>query len=353
MVTTPTVTFTPNAKATDEQKAAALNAAQADPETKSALAVVGSAESITDVSAEGLTDEQRKLASEGLSAQGYDPAKEQGETEEERYNAAMKKFVQAMGLQNGSPFEVFLMMVVAAFAQRLGFDIDPGLLSAMSGADSPNNGHNGRVGSSDKNNVDARYSSKAALAAALNSADPHTLGDIARLAESFIGEHERGTNGGGIVQLANGYEGDPWCGGFTNLIMDKFDKRLFDQEDFLSARSFEREAKEWNAFVSAGSGSFDPKVGDVVVFKRDGGKGHVGIVTGVDANGTVTYVAGNDGDAVSARTFDKKNPPESLLGYADVSQMAQNKLGVAMADGSVQAPAVAGTAHDDKTIVRG
>ena len=149
---------------------------------------------------------------------------------------------------------------------------------------------------------------------------------IAAMAESLVGQRESGgANRGAVVRMVmEGREGRDqlWCGGFTNFIMDNVDERLFDQRDFVSARSFEREAREHNAFQEKGNG-YTPQVGDVVVFTRGGG-GHVGIVTSVEG-GRVTYVSGNDQNAVRERSFSIDNPPSNLLGYADIETLAENK----------------------------
>lgn len=150
----------------------------------------------------------------------------------------------------------------------------------------------------------------------------------ARIASGMIGEREESGNRGAIVRMVcNGREGLPWCGGFVNYVYDQVDPRLFNQGDYLSARSFEREGAKYGSFrtLSNDSGSgYTPRVGDVIVFGRNGG-GHVGIVTGIDDNGNVTYVAGNDGNKVSARSFNISHPPRQLLGFVDVHDLAQKK----------------------------
>ncbi len=179
----------------------------------------------------------------------------------------------------------------------------------------------------------------------------------AELASRYIGQREIGDNRGAVVRYFNGSEGLPWCGGFVHTIMSKsISPELFAQSDFLRARSFEDEASKHGAFRKASS-SYAPHVGDVVVFNRGGGNGHVGIVSEVGLDGTVTYIAGNDGNAVRARSFDAKKPPQSLIGYADTQALAQAK-GIALAapslafkDSGVRLGAV--TRHSDAAFARG
>lgn len=151
----------------------------------------------------------------------------------------------------------------------------------------------------------------------------------AELAARYLGQREIGDNAGPVVKYFNGSEGEPWCGGFVHKIMAKaISPELYSQADFKRARSFEDEAARFGAFRKA-SQAYTPAVGDVVVFTRGGGNGHVGIVTEISVTGEVTYISGNDANAVRARTFDSKNPPQSLIGYSDTHALAKAK-GIAM-----------------------
>ncbi len=162
----------------------------------------------------------------------------------------------------------------------------------------------------------------------------------AELAQRFIGQRESGRNGGALVRMANGYTGDPWCGGFVHYLFGQTVPGLYDQANFRSARSFMQEGVEYNAFRPRGS-SYQPQVGDAIVFRRTGdpAKGHVGIVTGYDAaTRELRYVSGNDGDAVRERTIDLDTPPTRLLGFTDSHALAQAKsidLGAAVSPQSV------------------
>lgn len=180
------------------------------------------------------------------------------------------------------------------------------------------------------------------------------------IANSMIGQHESGgQNRGAIVRLVmGGNEGRnfPWCGGFVNYVMDRAAPGLFDQQNYMSALSYRDVAREHGSFREAGS-DYVPNVGDVVVFTRGGqGRGHVGIVTDVAEDGTVTYVAGNDGNAVRSRTLDLNDPPSSMLGFADVNALAEARgvdMGRNVARSDVPVNQIASSEHRDRDFARG
>ena len=148
----------------------------------------------------------------------------------------------------------------------------------------------------------------------------------ADLARKFVGQHEVGNNGGAMVRLMMGYEGDAWCGGFAHYILDKTMPGVYDQADFRSARSYADMGKKYGVFHERGDKNYVPKAGDVLVFSRSGdpSKGHVGVVTGYDATThKLTYVSGNDGNAVREREIDMSNPPRRLLGFTDSEGLAK------------------------------
>jgi uncharacterized protein (TIGR02594 family) len=153
--------------------------------------------------------------------------------------------------------------------------------------------------------------------------DKGTLKGVTNLATALLGQAEEGKNGGAIVRATMGYEGDPWCGGFVRYAFEKAGVfGVYDQSDYRSALSYRDVAG--TAFRERGSG-YTPQPGDVVVFSRGGnGKGHVGIVVEVNGN-EVTYISGNDGDMVKARTFSLNSPPSGLLGYSDTRALAATK----------------------------
>ena len=193
----------------------------------------------------------------------------------------------------------------------------------------------------------------------LNAIEAATFGKsgsksrIVNLANSFVGQRETGENRGAIVRkVSNGKEGQAWCGNFVNYVMDhSIGEKVYDQTNYASALSFKQEAQEHGAFRTRGA--YVPHTGDVVVFTRGGG-GHVGIVTEVK-DGVITYVAGNDGDAVRARTMNLNDLPKSLLGFSDTQALAAAKH-VTLEQGapmlSISNPKISISAHSDKAIAR-
>ena len=171
---------------------------------------------------------------------------------------------------------------------------------------------------------EGRFSSEPELEKIIASTqDKGTLKGVTNLATALLGQAETGNNGGAIVRATMGYEGDPWCGGFVRYAFEKAGVfGVYDQSDYRSALSYQRQAEHYGAFKKSG---YTPQPGDVVVFSRGGnGKGHVGIVVEVNGN-EVTYISGNDGDMVKARTFSLNSPPSGLLGYSDTRALAKNR----------------------------
>jgi uncharacterized protein (TIGR02594 family) len=96
----------------------------------------------------------------------------------------------------------------------------------------------------------------------------------------------------------------PWCAGFANAVLANAGVK---GPGGLSARAF----LQWGTPIN------EPKQGDVVVISRgrDPTKGHVGFFAGMDGD-RVKILAGNQGDAVTIRSF----PAKSVLGYRRVKE---------------------------------
>ena len=165
-----------------------------------------------------------------------------------------------------------------------------------------------------------------ALRAGVRESEP-TNSYAANLALQYVGQREQGNNRGPMVSMfCNGQQGLPWCGGFIDYVMANAygrEPKVYGQSNPLAAISYETEAKKHGAFHSRAS-HYTPKAGDVVVFSRQGGN-HVGIITGVDESGTVSYVAGNSSNAVRESTYSLAKPPASLRGYAATEELAAAK----------------------------
>jgi uncharacterized protein (TIGR02594 family) len=82
----------------------------------------------------------------------------------------------------------------------------------------------------------------------------------------------------------------PWCGVFMAHVMQE--AGLPYPKEWYRARAWE----SWGTPLTA------PALGCVVAFTRQGG-GHVGLVVGQGADGSLLVLGGNQGDAVNVRSF--------------------------------------------------
>lgn len=108
----------------------------------------------------------------------------------------------------------------------------------------------------------------------------------------------------------------PWCGLFMRFVM--------------RAAGFPVPKNPWRAasWLTWGVPLITPAVGAVVVFKRPGGY-HVGIVVGIDAQGRLVVLGGNQGDAVKYSLFNVKDrPPEGYRWASSLPKPAGEKLPV-------------------------
>lgn len=211
-----------------------------------------------------------------------------------------------------------------------------------------------------RNYRNANKSQLEGLEAVIGCAD-HSVPQAIKLASQFLGQRETGTNRGALVKKFCGYEGVTWCGGFVNYVMDhSIAPGLYNQVNPLGALSYRDEATKYGAFHKKSDHAYEVQPGDVVVFTRGGGgKGHVGIVSNITEDGTVTYISGNDGNAVRSREFNIKNPPKGLIGYSSTAELAAAK-GIALNTGTKEEnrdAALASVAfargHKQSTYIRG
>lgn len=89
----------------------------------------------------------------------------------------------------------------------------------------------------------------------------------------------------------------PWCSAFVGACLERAGIR---SSRFESAASY----LKWGVRLDG------PAHGCIVVFSRDGG-GHVGFVVGMDTNGNLLVLGGNQGDQVSVKAF----PTTRVTGY--------------------------------------
>ncbi len=108
-----------------------------------------------------------------------------------------------------------------------------------------------------------------------------------------------------FIEKSAGKKVDPaqtaWCAAFVNAVLGASGR---EGTGSLMARSFLKYGKE----------TTEPTEGDIVVLTRgdpNGPYGHVGFYAGRDENGNVKVLAGNQGNAVSTRSF----PESQVLGF--------------------------------------
>ncbi|WP_217914952.1 CHAP domain-containing protein [Miltoncostaea marina] len=110
-----------------------------------------------------------------------------------------------------------------------------------------------------------------------------------------IAEYRTATEGSGV---------GPWCAYFTSWVAAQAGVPIGPEgkgEGYVP--TLRNWAEQTGRYIPAGSGA--PQVGDLVVFDRggDGVLDHIGVVTGVSADGGIQTVEGNSSDKVSARSY--------------------------------------------------
>ena len=118
------------------------------------------------------------------------------------------------------------------------------------------------------------------------------------------GVHEATGNNDGaeIDKYRNGAaNGQPWCGSFVSWIygagQNSDNGGTFGYDASVSGIM----QKAQNAGYYSPMGYYTPQAGDLMIQKN--GTSHVGMVTGVDADGTIHTIEGNSGNRVAERTY--------------------------------------------------
>ena len=91
---------------------------------------------------------------------------------------------------------------------------------------------------------------------------------------------------------------DLWCADFVNFVLRR--------SGYPTTNS--RAAK---SFLEYGKRIDSPRVGAIVVLRRGGNNGHVGIVRGTDGAGNIIVISGNHGNKV----WESPYPKDRVLGY--------------------------------------
>jgi uncharacterized protein (TIGR02594 family) len=152
----------------------------------------------------------------------------------------------------------------------------------------------------DPSDADPRYPVKAAAtAAAVETADRrhgrHSLADARARAQSHSNSAFGGLTSDALVSEARKYigtnptgRGSLWCGAFMDMVL----KRTGHAGGGNLAIGYEH----YGTRVSG------PQVGAIAVMGRHGG-GHVGVVSGIDANGNPIIVSGNHNHTVAESVY--------------------------------------------------
>lgn len=177
------------------------------------------------------------------------------------------------------------------------------------------------------------------------------LQGVADIANNMLGMRERGgANRGAVVSLVmGGRQGLEWCGGFVNYVMEQVAPGVYDMENPYYSLNYRALAEEHEAFRRPRE---LPNVGDVVVFSRGRGRGHVGVVTAVDAEtGDVTYVSGNDNNAVRETHYNINSPRRNMLGTVDTQALAEAR-GISVGVGAAEVALALGGEEEVPTPAR-
>jgi hypothetical protein len=124
--------------------------------------------------------------------------------------------------------------------------------------------------------------------------------DAARWALGMEGISER-NNPGAVRSISNG-AWQPWCADFVSQAYRNSGGSPFGHQS--SVAGILGWGRQNDRFFSARDAARNPggmRVGDVAVWKQ-AGRSHVGLVTGVNPDGTFNTIEGNSGDAVRRRT---------------------------------------------------
>ena len=140
---------------------------------------------------------------------------------------------------------------------------------------------------------------------------------IVQIAQTQVGQTEQpfGSNNGPAIAMyrsavAGALPGEPWCAQFASWVARQAGVPIGDQGQGLSAVSdIWSWAQRTGRAIPNGPGVV-PAPGDLIVF---GGE-HVGIVTGVQANGQIDTVEGNYANQVSANV----RSPSEATGYVNM-----------------------------------
>lgn len=130
--------------------------------------------------------------------------------------------------------------------------------------------------------------------------------DALELAQQELqkGVHETTGNNDGaeIDKYRNGAaNGQPWCASFVSWIYGAGQNSDNAATFGYDASVAGIRSKAQSAGYYAAKGSYTPQPGDLMI--QENNASHVGVVTGVDADGTIHTIEGNSSDQVAQRTY--------------------------------------------------
>jgi uncharacterized protein (TIGR02594 family) len=159
---------------------------------------------------------------------------------------------------------------------------------AMSGSGGMAMSGSGGMVTSDSGGVTTRASRRIALRRGSEMATNANVGGMANSATNSGGFG----GGSGLVSEARRYvggnptgRGSLWCARFMNMVLEKTGHHGTGSDMA-------------NSFAHYGTRVSGPQVGAIAVMSRGGRGGHVGIITGIDAQGNPIMISGNNGNRV-------------------------------------------------------
>lgn len=151
------------------------------------------------------------------------------------------------------------------------------------------------------------------LGAFSNDLSTSQNGSPLEIAQSYLGmnasDPKQAQTLAAFFETAGGFDIDPsttaWCAAFMNSVLAASG---IEGTGSLMAQSF----------LDFGTPVRTPSKGDIVVFERGAsgsGKGHVGLVAGINSNGTLQVLGGNQSNSTSIETF----KTDRVLGYRRIN----------------------------------
>ena len=130
----------------------------------------------------------------------------------------------------------------------------------------------------------------------IDAAAANSFASVASGGQAMDGPSTAGFGGGVVAEARRWIGGNPtghaslWCGNFMNFVLQRTGHRVSPSN---MARSF----------ASYGQRISGPQVGAIAVMSRGANGGHVGVVSGIDANGNPIIISGNHNRRVAETTY--------------------------------------------------